>query len=91
MIRARGSRIRSPQWRPPPADIGRTSFGWAGVSLMFASVAFIPLADATAITFLNPVFAMMLAIPLLGEKVGPWRWGAAVVALIGAMVLPFPS
>jgi len=80
--------LTRPNWG---LHIGRTSFGWAGVSLMFASVAFIPLADATAITFLNPVFAMMLAIPLLGEKVGPWRWGAAVVALVGAMVLLRPT
>ncbi|WIY23512.1 DMT family transporter [Parasedimentitalea psychrophila] len=81
-------RLTPPSWR---LHIGRTSFGWAGVSLMFASVAFIPLADATAITFLNPVFGMMLAIPLLGEKVGRWRWGAAAVALIGAMVLLRPT
>lgn len=81
-------RLTRPNWG---LHIGRTSFGWAGVSLMFASVAFIPLADATAITFLNPVFAMMLAIPLLGEKVGRWRWGAAAVALIGAMILLRPT
>ncbi|UWQ84552.1 DMT family transporter [Leisingera caerulea] len=71
--------------------IGRTSFGWAGVTLMFASVAYIPLADATAITFLNPVFGMLLAIPLLGERVGPWRWGAALIAMIGAMILLRPT
>ncbi|NSY38319.1 DMT family transporter [Leisingera sp. ANG59] len=71
--------------------IGRTTFGWAGVTLMFASVAYIPLADATAITFLNPVFGMLLAIPLLGERVGPWRWGAALVAMIGAMILLRPT
>lgn len=81
-------RFTRPNWG---LHIGRTSFGWAGVSLMFAAVAYIPLADATAITFLNPVFGMMLAIPLLGEKVGPWRWGAAAVALIGAMVLLRPT
>ncbi|MEO1706062.1 MAG: EamA family transporter, partial [Pseudomonadota bacterium] len=48
---------------------------------MFASVAYIPLADATAISFLNPVFGMILAIPLLGERVGKWRWLAAAIAL----------
>lgn len=58
---------------------------------MFAAAAFIPLSDATAISFLNPVFAMMLAIPLLGEKVGPVRWSAAGVALIGAAILLRPS
>ncbi|KEJ89792.1 DMT family transporter [Sulfitobacter donghicola] len=80
----------SPRWR---LHIARTTFGWAGVTLMFASVAFIPLADATAISFLNPVFGMMLAIPMLGEKVGRVRWSAAVLALIGAFILlrPTPS
>lgn len=77
-----------PHWR---LHIGRTSFGWLGVTLMFASVAYIPLADATAISFLNPVFAMVLAIPLLGERVGPVRWSAAGIALVGAMILLRPT
>lgn len=81
-------RFTRPHWG---YHIGRTSFGWAGVTLMFASVAYIPLADATAITFLNPVFGMLLAIPLLGERVGPWRWGAALIAMIGAMILLRPT
>lgn len=83
--------------RPRPSDIhwrlhlGRTVFGWMGVTLMFASVAYIPMADATAISFLNPVFAMILAIPLLGEKVGPIRWAAAAIALVGALILLRPT
>jgi drug/metabolite transporter (DMT)-like permease len=81
-------KLGAPNWR---LHIVRTSFGWAGVTLMFASVAFIPLADATAISFLNPVFGMMLAIPLLGERVGPIRWSAAIIALIGALVLLRPT
>jgi len=80
--------INAPNWR---LHIGRTSFGALGVTLMFASVAFIPLSDATAISFLNPVFGMMLAIPFLGEKVGPWRWLAAAIAFVGALVLLRPS
>lgn len=71
--------------------IGRTLFGWGGVTLMFAAVSFIPLSDATAISFLNPVFGMLLAIPLLGERVGPWRWFAAFTALLGALILLRPS
>lgn len=81
-------RVRDPHWR---LHFGRTLFGWGGVSLMFAAAAFIPLSDATAISFLNPVFAMMLAIPLLGERVGPIRWAAAAVALIGALILLRPT
>lgn len=71
--------------------LARTTSGWLGVTLMFASVAYIPLADATAISFLNPVFDMILAIPLLGERVGKWRWLAAVIAFVGAMILLRPT
>jgi len=80
--------ISRPHWG---LHFGRTVFGWMGVTLMFASVAFIPLADATAISFLNPIFAMMLAVPLLGERVGPVRWTAAAIALIGALILLRPT
>lgn len=85
--------IRRPQFRAGilPLHIARTICGWAGVSLMFAAVAYIPMADATAISFLNPVFGMMLAIPLLGERVGPIRWSAAAIALLGALVLLRPT
>ncbi|WP_170379147.1 DMT family transporter [Ruegeria atlantica] len=81
-------RLSRPHWG---LHIGRTSFGWVGITLMFASVAFIPISDATAISFLNPVFGMVLAIPLLKEGVGPWRWLAAAVALTGALILLRPT
>ncbi|MEX0279744.1 MAG: DMT family transporter [Arenibacterium sp.] len=80
--------LTRPHWR---LHIGRTSFGWLGVTLMFASVAYIPMSDATAIAFLNPVFAMMLAIPLLGERVGMVRWSAAGIAMLGALILLRPT
>lgn len=71
--------------------IARTTCGWLGVTLMFAAVASIPLQDATALSFLNVVFCMLLAIPLLGERVGPVRWSAALIALVGALVLLRPG
>ena len=81
-------KIENPNMR---LHLARTVFGATGVSLMFAAVAFIPLSDATAISFLNPVFGMMLAIPFLGEKVGPWRWAAAAIAFVGALILLRPG
>ncbi len=85
--------IRRPVLTRPDAKLhlGRTTFGWLGVTLMFAAAALIPLSDATAISFLNPVFAMVFAIPLLGERVGPWRWMAAAIALAGAVILLRPG
>lgn len=69
----------------------RSACGWGGVTLMFAAAAFIPLSDATAISFLNPVIGMLLAIPLLGERVGPVRLSAAAIAFVGAMILLRPT
>ena len=80
--------VRAARWR---MHLGRVLFGWGGVTLMFAAVATIPLAEATAISFLNPVVAMALAVPLLGERVGPVRWSAAAIAVCGAVLLLRPG
>ena len=74
-----------------PLYAARTFCGWAGVSGLFAAAALIQLADATAISFLSPVFAMLLAVMFLGETVGRFRWGAALVALAGGMILLRPG
>jgi drug/metabolite transporter (DMT)-like permease len=85
-------------WRRPSLrtdhlgiHIGRSLCGWAGVTCLFAASALMRLADATAISFVNPIVAMVLAIPLLGERIGRWRWAAAVIAVLGAMVLIRPG
>jgi drug/metabolite transporter (DMT)-like permease len=69
----------------------RSLLGWLGVSCIFAAAARMPLADATAISFLNPLVTMVLAIPLLGERVGPVRWLAAGISIAGALILIRPG
>ncbi|MEM9763759.1 MAG: EamA/RhaT family transporter, partial [Pseudomonadota bacterium] len=36
--------------------LGRATCSWLGVTCMFAAVSHMPLADATALTFLSPIF-----------------------------------
>ena len=55
----RGQRLEKLAFRK---HFGRSLFGWVGISLLFASTVFILLSDATVISFLNPVFAMILAV-----------------------------
>ena len=81
-------RLAGASW---PTHVGRTVCGFAGVTCMFAAAAAMPLAEATAISFLSPLATMLLAIPLLGERVGPVRWSAAAIALVGAIVLIRPG
>ena len=82
------TKIKSPNLR---LHALRSILGWCGVTLMFAAASLIPLSDATAISFLNPVFAMLFAILFLKETIGKYRWLAAILALIGAFVLLRPS
>ena len=38
-----------------------------------------------------PLMITALAWPMLGERVGPWRWGAVVVGFIGALIIIRPG
>lgn len=63
-----------------------------GSGLLFVSaLAFLPLADATSIGFISPLFITALSIPFLGEQVGVRRWAAIVVGLIGVLIVVRPG
>lgn len=51
----------------------------------------IPVADATAITFISPFLIMAAAAFLLREHVGLRRWIAAVIGLMGVMIIVQPG
>lgn len=57
----------------------------------FAALAAIPLADATAIFFVAPLFITLLSIPLLGEKVGIRRLSAVVIGFFGVLIMMRPG
>jgi drug/metabolite transporter (DMT)-like permease len=54
-------------------------------------VAHMPLSTAYAIVFVAPLLVTALAVPLLGEKVGPRRWAAIVIGLLGVLVVLRPG
>lgn len=56
----------------------------------FAALAVMPLGQATALFFVAPLFITLLSIPVLGEKVGPWRLGAVAVGFLGVLVMQRP-
>ncbi|MEM7238718.1 MAG: DMT family transporter [Pseudomonadota bacterium] len=74
-----------------PTHTLRAVCGWLSASCLFAAAAQMPLASATALSFLSPLVTMVCAIAFLGERVGKWRWIAASVALGGALVLIGPG
>lgn len=56
----------------------------------FTALAAIPLAEATALFFVAPLLITLLAIPILGEKVGPMRIGAIIVGFMGVVIMVQP-
>ena len=53
----------------------------------FAALAVLPLPDATALFFVAPIMITVLSIPILGERVGPRRWGAVIVGFCGTLIM----
>jgi drug/metabolite transporter (DMT)-like permease len=67
--------------------------GLAGVSGMFCgmyALVHLPLADATAISFAKPLFAVFLAAMFLGESVGWRRWTATAAGFVGVAIVVRP-
>src|SRR3546814_2324431 len=50
----------------------------------------LPLSTAYAISFVAPLLVTAMAVPILGEKVGPRRWAAIFVGLAGVLVVLRP-
>ena len=57
----------------------------------FYALSHLPLATATTLFFLAPVFATVFAALFAGEAVGPRRWGAVGAAFVGGLIILQPG
>jgi drug/metabolite transporter (DMT)-like permease len=69
----------------------RTAMGTASMVLGFYAVSMLPLADATAIAFSQPLFSVVVAALIVGEKVRWRRWSATVVGFLGVLIMVRPG
>jgi drug/metabolite transporter (DMT)-like permease len=69
----------------------RAFFMNASSTAMFFAVALMPVAEATALSFTTPLFAVILAIIFLRERVGPRRLIGLAVGMIGVVVILRPG
>ncbi len=69
----------------------RSAFMLGSTTFYFAGVQFLPLTEANAINFLTPVLVVILAQPILGERVGPQRWLGVAIGFLGAMIIIRPG
>jgi drug/metabolite transporter (DMT)-like permease len=70
-----------------PGHLGRACTGLAATCCMFFSATVLPLGEQQALTYGTPIFVTLLAIPFLGERPGPHRWGAVGVGFLGILVI----
>lgn len=69
----------------------RGAFQAGGMLGTFWAASLTKLATISAIGFTAPLFAALLAILLLGERVGRWRWLSLVIGFSGTLIILRPG
>lgn len=87
----RGSFLATLKSKRPTIQVFRGLSQLASVALFFSSLAYIGLAEATAIMDANPVLITLGAAIFLGERIGIRRIAGIIVALIGALIIIRPG
>lgn len=59
--------------------------------MFFLGLSAMPIADAVAIFFVSPLIITIFSVIFLGEYVGPRRWSAVVLGLIGVVIVIRPG
>lgn len=83
--------IRSLQSQNPMLHVTRGVIGCATMFLSFASLAYLPVANAIALAYLVPVVSLPLAGRFLRERIGFKLVVAVLLGLAGVIVMLFPA
>lgn len=79
--------LRAVRTKRPFGHIMRASTQLFAMFANYWSVVRLPLGDAVALGNTMPLFITILAIPMLGERVGLHRWAAVVIGFLGMMLI----
>jgi drug/metabolite transporter (DMT)-like permease len=85
---ATGRNIRIRQWK---LALGRGLLVTLAQFCFYLSVVKLAFATASTLVFTGPLFVTALSVPLLGERVGPWRWLAVGIGFSGVVVIMRPG
>lgn len=75
----------------PGAHVKRSVLGCASMYFSFVSLAYLPLANATAIGFLTPLVVIPLAMRMLGERPGLAVIGTTILGFAGVGLMLAPA
>jgi drug/metabolite transporter (DMT)-like permease len=81
------------QWKSkqPKLQFFRAIIGVCALMSWFTCLSMMPVADATAISFVTVLFVTVGAALILGEKVGVRRWTAIAVGFVGTLIIVRPG
>ena len=71
----------------PLYHVYRSAVGVTAMFFNFSALKLLTLASITAFSFMQPIFAVILAALFLGERVGRYRWGAVIVGFLGVLMM----
>lgn len=74
-----------------PLHLFRAVLTYGGMLTWFYAVSVIPVSDYTALLYIQPIFTILFAMLILGEKAGPRTWIAVTVAFAGALIILRPG
>ncbi len=69
----------------------RSSMLLVATFCFFGALRYLPIAEASAITFLAPILIVLMSGPLLGERPSLWRWTASITGFLGILILLRPG
>ncbi|MGV6849380.1 MAG: DMT family transporter [Marinibacterium sp.] len=71
--------------------IWRGVFGTSAMGMTFGALGYLPLPDVTAIGYATPIFVVILAALMLGERIRIIRISAVALGLIGVLIVIWPK
>ena len=83
--------LRLLQSEQPGLQVGRSLLPVLANTTAVMALGLMPLADATAITFVYPLLVVALSVPLLGERVSARSWLGVAAGFAGILVMVRPG
>ena len=74
-----------------PMHLGRGALHATAMLCWFTALTLVPLAEATSISFMSPVFASIGAVLILGERSRPIRWASVAIGFTGMLIIIRPG
>jgi drug/metabolite transporter (DMT)-like permease len=83
--------FRQLRTRRPLDHLFRVSIVMVSNVTYFVGLSLMPLADAVATAFVAPLLVTLMSAVILREQVGPRRWAAVAVGMVGVVIMTRPG